>query len=331
MPEIMIFKAGKYAQGDWPKERVQKLVDAYDPEKNMEAPVVIGHRFYGTDDDYQDAHGWVIGLRMDGAGKVFARVGEFSGDVKKKIAEGKLRYVSAEIYEFDKVDAARAPYLKAVALLGRDTPAVAGTKVSLFGLMAGGGLTVIDEKENLTAFTRKAGAEEIKSFAGDGGREDTEMNELEQSKEQVTTLQAELAAEKEKLAAFQRETAELRNAGKKGDAEAYFSKLRDEGKLAPAQFDKAVALDVNLGDEERKAFRAMFDGMVSQVDLSGEHTASKGRAPAASAGNSDVTAKIRAYQKERNFATFAEAAEALYASKPELFEEGGGASRGGVA
>jgi hypothetical protein len=44
MPELMIFKAGKYPQGDWPKERVQKLVDAYDPDRNIEAPVVIGHR-----------------------------------------------------------------------------------------------------------------------------------------------------------------------------------------------------------------------------------------------------------------------------------------------
>jgi hypothetical protein len=33
MPEIMIFRAGKYPQWDWPKERVKKLVEAYDPEK----------------------------------------------------------------------------------------------------------------------------------------------------------------------------------------------------------------------------------------------------------------------------------------------------------
>jgi hypothetical protein len=42
----MIFKVGKYPQGDFGKDRMQKLVDAYDPEKNIEAPVVIGHRSY---------------------------------------------------------------------------------------------------------------------------------------------------------------------------------------------------------------------------------------------------------------------------------------------
>jgi hypothetical protein len=50
--ELLIFKAGRYPQGDWPKERVKKLVDAYDPEKFYDAPLVIGHRWYGTDDSY---------------------------------------------------------------------------------------------------------------------------------------------------------------------------------------------------------------------------------------------------------------------------------------
>ena len=128
MPEILIFKAGKYAQGDWPKERVQKMVDAYDPEKSREAPLVIGHRWYGMDDEYQYAHGWVKSLRMDGAGKVYADIPEFSSKVKRALSEKHLRYVSAEIYEFDKQDTAAAPYLKATALLGRDTPAVPGTR-----------------------------------------------------------------------------------------------------------------------------------------------------------------------------------------------------------
>jgi hypothetical protein len=161
MPEVMIFKAGKYPQGDWPKERVQKMAGAYDPEKNIEAPVVTGHRFYGADGGYRNAHGRAGGLRTGGAGRVFARVPEFSADIKtktaKKLAEGKPRYISAEFYEADTVNAERPPYLKAVALLGRDTPAVAGTKISLLSLMAGGGLAVVDEEEHIAAFTRKGG------------------------------------------------------------------------------------------------------------------------------------------------------------------------------
>ena len=325
MPELMIFKAGKYPQGEWPKERVQKLVDAYDPEKNVEAPVVIGHRFYGNDDEYQNAHGWVGGLRMDGAGRVFASVGEFSADVKKKLAEGKLRYVSAEFYEFDKVNDERPPYLKAVALLGRDTPAVAGTKISLFTLMAGGGLAVIDEKEHIAAFTRRAGAEEMKTLAK-GSQGGGNMDELEKLKAQAEGLRAELAAEKEKAAAFQKENAEFRGAEKKSEAAAFFAKLRDEGKIAPALFEKAVTLDAGLGEDQRKEFRALFDGLNAAVDLSGGHAAPKPKTPAPGTGSGTLAEKIRAFQIEKGIATFAEAAEALYAETPALFEdEGGGA------
>jgi hypothetical protein len=52
-------RAVGFASGDRPKERVQKPADAYDPKRNVEAPVVTGRRFYGADGEYQDAHGRV--------------------------------------------------------------------------------------------------------------------------------------------------------------------------------------------------------------------------------------------------------------------------------
>jgi hypothetical protein len=257
---------------------------------------------------------------MDGAGKVFAQVPEFSADIKKKIVEGKLRYISAEFYEFDKINAEQPPYLKAVALLGRDTPAVAGTKITLFTLMAGGGLAVVDEAEHITAFTRKAGADEIKHLTKEG-QQGGAMDELEKLKVQAESLRTELAVEKEKAAAFQRENEELRNTEKKSEAVAYFEKLRNEGKLPPALFEKTVALDTTLAEEQRKAFRALFGELDQIVDTSGKHVAEKKHAASAHAGT--LTAKIRAFQKEKHLATFAEAAEAMYAEHPNLFEEGG--------
>ena len=29
--ELFVFKSGKYPQGDFPRERVERMVDAYDP------------------------------------------------------------------------------------------------------------------------------------------------------------------------------------------------------------------------------------------------------------------------------------------------------------
>ena len=345
MAELMIFKAGKYPQGDWPKERVQKMVEAYDPDKNFEAPVVIGHRWYGNDDAYQYAHGWVRSLRMDGAGKVFAEVDEFSAEVKKAAAEKKLRYISVEITEYDKREEAAAPYLRAIALLGRDTPAVQGAKLPTLFSKDGYAVSEIDKENGITAFTHKMNAEDIAAFtpgAGASGdescadkthsEEGINMDELEKLRAQTESLRAELAAEKEKAAAFQKETASLREAEKKGEAAAHFARLRDEGKITPALFDKAVALDAVLIEDQRKEFRALLGELNAKVDLSGAHAAPKTRAAPAGAGGGALTAKIRAYQKEKHFAAFAEAAEAMYADNPALFEdEGGGASTGGGA
>ena len=160
MPELMIFKAGNYPQGDWPKERVRKMADARGPEKNREAPAVTGHKWYSRTDADQYARGWVKSLRMDGAGKVFAAVEDFSADVKKAVAEKKLRYISAEFWEYDKRgEGNEPPYLKAIALLGRDTPAVPGAKLPTVFDRAGGVMSVLYEKEFIAAFTRKVDAE----------------------------------------------------------------------------------------------------------------------------------------------------------------------------
>jgi len=245
-------------------------------------------------------------------------------EARHAIAEKKLRYISVEIYEFDKVEKDQPPYLKAVALLGRDNPAVVGTKIpAMFSLSTGGVVNTVDEENHVSTFTRKVKAEEIQSlFAKEeqATQEDEAMGKGEGS-QTAEQLLAELEESNKKILAFQKENAELKNAGKKQEAETFFSKLRDEGKLPPALFDRVVALDVRLPDEDRKEIRSMFSELEAKVDLSGKHTADKKNAPAPAASSASMTAKIRAFQKEKKLASFAEAAGALYAEKPELFEE----------
>jgi hypothetical protein len=140
--------------------------------------------------------------------------------------------------------------------------------------------------------------------------------------EETEKLKAELAAKEAELAKFKTEFDAMRNAERKQEAETHFGKLRDTGKLTPALFDKAIALDTKLGEEERKSFRALFGELDVKVDLSGAHAAPKGKAPAAPVGEAGLAAKIRAFQAERKIAAFEDAAAALYAEKPELFTGG---------
>jgi hypothetical protein len=256
---------------------------------------------------------------MDGAGRVYAVVTDISADVKKKVAEKKLKYMSVEIYEHDKVDETQPPYLRAIALLGRDTPAVAGAKLpAYFSLAPGGVVCSAKEEEHTTVFASKVGAAEIKTFSGDTEKE---SNKPEANMDELEKLKADFAAQNARLAELQKENAELKNAGKKAESEAHFGKLRDEGKITPAQFDNAVGIDSALEGEAQKNFRALFAGAAPQVDLSGTHAAPKSKAPAARSESAGLTAKIKAFQKEKRLDSFAEAADALYAERPELFEE----------
>ncbi len=319
MAELMVFESGKYPQGNWPKERVAKLVNSYDPEKFYEAPVVIGHRFFGVNDEYQDAHGWVKSLRMDEKGKVFAEVPSFSSDVVKKVSEGRLKYMSVEIFENDVIDSSQPPYLKAIALLGRDTPAVAGAKIpTLFSLPFGGFAECANEENHTSTFTQKMDAGTIQLFSADTNN-NVQPTEVNMGMEE--TLKTEMAAKDARIAALEKEKAALLQLGMKNDAEAFFSSLRDGGKMTPAMFEKAVSLDVKLSEEDRKEFRSLFSQNEPIVDLSGNHAAAKGKTSSNFACNADVSAKIKAFQKEKGFASFAEAAEALFAESPEIFNE----------
>jgi hypothetical protein len=70
---------------------------------------VRGYWYFGTNDEYQDVHGRVRSLQMDGVGKVFAHIGEFSADAKRKIIEGKSCFRSAESSQNEKRDANPVP------------------------------------------------------------------------------------------------------------------------------------------------------------------------------------------------------------------------------
>ena len=335
MPEFFVFKAGKYPQGDWPVERVRRLVDSYDPENGIEAPAVIGHRFFDMSDSDQYAHGWVRSLRMDGEGKVFATVDGFSRDAQDAIVEKKLRYISAEIFEFDKLNAADPPYLRAIALLGRDTPAVTGTKITaaFTALFSGGISNTAGEGKNVTTFGRRLNAEEIKSLSA--SRNETKQEdcmktveelekELAESRAGAETIRKELAEAKAGAETFRKELADFKAAGLRADAESFYGKLRDGGKLPPAAFAKTVELDAGMSDAERADFRAVFSAMGPTVDVSGKHVADRRNDPATTGTfGAGLTAKIRAFKKERKLDSFREAASALFAEKPELFAEEG--------
>ena len=328
MPELLIFQAGEYPQGSWPVERVTSMVKSYDPENDIEAPAVIGHRIADTD-EAQYAHGWVKSLRVDEKGNVYAVFDEFSQDLKTAIALKKLRYVSAEIFEFDKEDPKQSPYLSAVAFLGRDNPAVPATKIRTSFFSKGCSYTPATDENHTARFTRRLSRDDITLFTQISQKESKEEIQMAKTEEGAAGKEAGDAASKAafdaqaaELARFRKENEDLKAGAKKDEATRFYTALRDGGKLPPAHFDRIVSFDTRMGSEDQKEFREILSTFGVILDLSGEHQADKKRAGTVPPGGTDaLSATIRAYQKERNLATFGEAATALYAEKPELFKE----------
>ncbi len=212
-------------------------------------------------------------------------------------------------------------FINLLALLGRDTPAVAGAKIpALFSLSFGGFVEYANQDDHVSIFTQKMDAGTIKLFSANEAEKTTQSREVTMD-EMTEKVKTEMAAKDERIAALEKENELLQQNNMKHDAEVFFSKLRDEGKITPAYFEKAVALDVKMTDADRKDFRALFAQSEPIADLSGTHTATKEKSSSDFACNADVTAKVRAFQKEKGFTSFTEAAEALYSANPEIFSE----------
>jgi len=124
---IKIFEVGNYPQGRWDRERIQRLVDSYDPEGGIEAPCVVDYES-GESTQGELSLGWVRSLRLDDQGEVWADI-EASEQLREWVATRKLGYVSVAIYNDDEKDEKKPPRLAHVAFLGRTNPQIATTRL----------------------------------------------------------------------------------------------------------------------------------------------------------------------------------------------------------
>lgn len=326
MAKLLIFKTGTYPQGNWPKERVKKMVDAYDPETNIHAPIIVGHDEYSIDNSFENelAYGWVDSIEMDSKGNVFAEVTWCSEKVTSAIANGQLKYTSIEIYPFDEIDSDDSPYLKAVALLGKSTPAVPTTKVSLF--KKHGYYVEKSKDEKILKFTRKLTGKEISLFSkrSKKAKEEKPMDD-QGNPETIEEYKQQLADKEKEAAAFKLENETLKGQVAKftiqppGETAAvFFQKLVDGGKLPPAIFKQVVAVDEKLGDNEdaRTEHRELFSSFSQIIDPSGKHYAQGG-------GDNepeDLTDFVKEFQREHKIKSFRNAWAECSKKFPEKFK-----------
>lgn len=120
---VEIFRTGEWNDESYSRDDLQEMVDSFDLV-GFNVPVKLGHMSM----DDAPAVGWVSNLRLEGD-VLLADITDIPAEVYGQIVNRQYDQVSAEIFvNLTRGDEVFKRVLKAVALLGAETPAVAGLK-----------------------------------------------------------------------------------------------------------------------------------------------------------------------------------------------------------
>lgn len=337
MAKLKVFSIGNYNQGNWDDKRLRRMVKAYDPEYNIEAPAIIGHYNLPVNDEAQFAHGWVKKLSVENSGKdLFAEFYDFSEKLITAIMRKQLKYISIEVYAFDKLDPKDPPYLKAVAFLGRDTPAVPTTQIKeLFKLKVDQTMETFNKEENVFTYTRKLNKEEIFSFVeayqkqgkgADVANEKENQEEENVSKEffsQLTGVTEEMKGLRAQMENYRKENQQLKDAAEQQESKNFFENFTNEkgesGVIPPAMVEAFSQLDSKLPPDMKEEFRKTISKFGKMATLSADHHADE-PPEGTDEETTDPAQLVKKYQREKGIDSYELAADLLYQEKPELFK-----------
>lgn len=197
--DVEVFAAGEWNDEKYTNKDLDSMVEAFD-KVGYQVPLKLGHR----DEAGERAYGWVRNLRREGA-KLLADFADLSKEVYDWIQEHRYDHVSAEIFHNLKrgKDKFRRA-LKAVALLGAETPGVAGLQPLRTATFDGvrGELHVIPlgtqrGSDNMPKDTTNPKPEELEEDDGDATVK--ELQAKLEAAEQLTARVKDLEAENNKL------------------------------------------------------------------------------------------------------------------------------------
>ena len=256
---VEIFAAGTWNGDTYTLEDLQNLVKAFGATRDALKPYLkIGHSETQKllERDALPAAGWIENLRLDGDRLVadFKRVPKKIYDL---ITAGAYRRVSSEIYVNFEHGGVVWPFaLKAVSILGGETPAVATLDdiVALYGLDLSAKPAVFESQATVKAYEFSRAP-----------KEEVNVNELEKAKADLADATKKLSESEAKVAALEAEKAEL--AGKLTESEKKFAEAQD--KLAAVEKEKKHAQITGTVDRlisEKKILPAQKDLAYALLD-----------------------------------------------------------------
>ena len=248
LPEgVEIFRAGRHIDDagnvhDFSEADVQRMAEVYDPAKR-EAPLTVGHPEHNL-----PAYGWVKGLRAE-AGRLLMDTHQVEPQFAEMVRAGRFKKRSASFYPpgHPNNPASGAWYLRHVANLGAQPPAIAGLADIQFSEGEAAGLVQFSEA---TPSTTQPSQEQ-----------DDMSQELQDKLDAANKLAADEKAAREK-AERERDDANTRATNfaeqQKKDRTASFTSFAEAqvkaGRLLPADQAMVVATQEALASAEAVSF-----------------------------------------------------------------------------
>jgi len=336
--DVEIFQAGEWNGQKFTDSDLQEIVEAYNGAGDLLKPYLkLGHDDKQTllQRDGLPSAGWITGLRKAGD-KILASFVDVPSKVAELIKRGGYKRVSSEIYlnYKDALGNVWPKALKAVALLGGDTPAVT-TLNDLLAMYA-------DKKEVETIrFEMEAKSIKEEEMEIEEKKEEEQEVKEEEAREEVKEEESAFAEEKkvleaeiEKLKADALLYTEAKSKldaivaeQKKQEAIAFCDKMLTECKITPAQRESLEA--VLLSAKEAETVVKFAEGKESSLYDSLKSVIESYPSSEMLKEFSTTQKKIEAEDREAIIKTFAKENGVSYGvaqievirSRPELFPE----------
>lgn len=264
--DIEFFSSGKWNGDEYSEQDLDDIVKNFEAlRETIKPPVKLGHnaasKINKPIEDGQPALGWVEKVWKKG-NKLLARLTKVPEVIYNAIKEGRYSRVSAEIYwNYKSTKGKTFNYvLKAIALLGADTPAVDNLEDLAAYLTAEG--TAFDK---LAAYGFDVTEEgELKSFTYNL-EEDMDVKELEAKIKNYESEIARLKGEGEEARAevielrkFKEQQVLVVRQNRFDEVKAFCEEMVKAGKMTPAVRDKVIASEKELHYSEEAGFAFPF-------------------------------------------------------------------------
>lgn len=288
MPSFEIFKSGKQTSSagstiDFSESDLQKTVEAYDPSLH-EAPIVVGHP-----KDNLPAYGWVSKIDFSD-GILNADAIQVDEDFSEMVRAGRFKKRSASFYSPDSPSnpVPGVYYLRHVAFLGAEPPAVKGLKDVNFSEDEEGIVEFSDSymvagifrrlrEFIISKFSKEDADEVVPSYLVESleeearresdsnlptsfneGADDMTLEELKAENDQLKTanqkLQSDMDQMKNDFSERESKLAQREEALERKEVEAKIDEFVEAGKVVPAEKQNTVDIALGLSVEKNIDF-----------------------------------------------------------------------------